>query len=183
MLPRYLLNIIFILSTVISFSTYAKSEQRRTLTLITHEAPPYMAEALPDGGAIFYALRKVLESLNYELKVVFAPSWVRAKMDADKAHIDGYAPYRTIEQTDTFDFTDFIFESPWIIVERKDHPIKWKVPEDLTSYVAGNVQGVELRPGVKELWDKKKIKIETTTTQNNNLLKLATKRVDYIFSD
>lgn len=182
---RFIAMVFIVLANTISIQAGAKiSAQKQVLTLITHEAPPYMSEALPNGGAIFYAISKVIEPLNYDLKVVFAPSWTRAKMNAIKdPNIDGYAPYRTVEQQDLFDFSEYIFESPWVIIERKDHPIQWKTPEDLVKYTAGNVQGVELRPGVKELWDQKKIKIETTTTQNNNLLKLATKRVDYIFSD
>lgn len=182
---RFLSFVLVVFATTISFQARAKtSAQKQVLTLITHEAPPYMAESLPNGGAIFYALGKVLEPLNYDLKVVYAPSWIRAKMNAIKdSTADGYAPYRTVEQQELFDFSEYIFESPWVIIERKDHPIQWKTPEDLIKYTAGNVQGVELRPGVKELWDQKKIRIETTTTQSNNLLKLATKRVDYIFSD
>lgn len=154
------------------------------ITLITHEAPPYMAEALHDQGAIFFALRKILAKNGYELKVVFAPSWVRAKMKAlTDTTIDGYAPYRVVENPDVFDFSEFILDSPWVIAERKDKPISWNKVQDLSKYVAGNVQGVELRPGIKELADQGKLKIETTTSQNNNILKLATKRVDFIFSD
>ncbi|WP_231839180.1 ABC transporter substrate-binding protein [Bdellovibrio bacteriovorus] len=172
-----------ILALFLSANT-SHATSKTTITLITHEAPPYMAEALPDKGAIFFALAKVLKKGGYELNVVFAPSWVRAKMKAQTDPlIDGYAPYRAIENADLFEFSEYNLESPWVLAERKDHPIEWNKVQDLSKYVAGNVQGVELRPGVKELADQGKLKIETTTTQNNNILKLATKRVDYIFSD
>ncbi|AFY02497.1 substrate-binding periplasmic protein [Bdellovibrio bacteriovorus] len=162
----------------------AHATSKKTITLITHEAPPYMSESLPDQGAVFYALRQVFKKSGFDLKVTFAPSWVRAKMNALKdKEVDGYAPFRTVENSDVFEFSDFVFESPWVIAERKEKPIVWNHMRDLSKYVAGNVQGVELRPGVKELADQGQLKIETTTSQNNNILKLATKRVDFVFTD
>ncbi|UOF02200.1 substrate-binding periplasmic protein [Bdellovibrio reynosensis] len=165
------------------FALNAHSANDKTLTVITHEAAPWMAEKLPDGGAIFYALKKVLEKKDYNLKVIFAPSWIRAKMDAvKKSEIDAYFPIRTIEHEDVFMFTDVMFESPWSIAERKDHPILFRDLQDLKRYTAGNVQGVELRPGIEDLV-KQGLKVETTSSQENNLLKLATGRVDFIFID
>lgn len=184
-LARSALSILIMAGFLSPLMCYGRgSSKMQTLTLITHEAPPYMAEALEDQGAVFFALRKVLKPFGYDLKVQFVSSWIRAKMNAQKdPKVDGYAPFRTVEDKDVFDFTDFIFESPWVIVERKEHPIKWKDVEDLTKYTGGNVHGIELRPGVKELAEGGRLKIETTTTQNNNILKLVSKRVDYVFSD
>ncbi|XGC82301.1 substrate-binding periplasmic protein [Bdellovibrio bacteriovorus] len=165
------------------FALQVLAAKNKTLTVITHETAPWMAEKLPDGGAIFYALKKVLEKKNYGLKVVFAPSWIRAKMDAvKKPEIDAYFPIRTIENEDIFMFTDVMFESPWSIAERKDNPIKFRHLQDLKRYTGGNVQGVELRPGIEDLV-KQGMKLETTSTQTNNLLKLATGRVDFVFID
>jgi polar amino acid transport system substrate-binding protein len=160
------------------------SSKMQTLTLITHEAPPYMGEALDDQGAVFFALRKALKPIGYDLKVQFVSSWIRAKMNARKdPKVDGYAPYRVEEDKELFEFSEFVIESPWVIVERKENPVRWKNFEDLTKYTAGNVQGVELRPGVKELVDGGQLKVETTTTQNNNILKLVSKRIDFVFAD
>ncbi|WII71626.1 ABC transporter substrate-binding protein [Bdellovibrio sp. 22V] len=157
---------------------------KETLTLVTHESPPYMSETLPDQGAMFYALRKVLKEMGYDLRAEFAPSWTRTKMLAETdPKIDGYAPYRVPEKEDVFVFSNYLFESPWMIGERKDHPIHWKSFDDLTAHVAGNQLGVELRPGTKELVEQKKLRVETTSSQTNNILKLATKRVDFVFTD
>ncbi|WP_413557288.1 substrate-binding periplasmic protein [Bdellovibrio sp. HCB209] len=175
--------VLFLMNSAVAAPAAGNGSSRKTVTLITHEAAPWMAEKLTDQGAIFYALRKVLEKRNYELKVIFAPSWIRAKMDAVKnPAIDGYAPIRTIEHQDVFDFTEVIFESPWSVGERKDKPIPFHNLESLIPFTAGNVQGVELRPGIDALV-KKGFKIEETSTQANNILKLATGRVDFIFVD
>ncbi|KYG69218.1 amino acid ABC transporter substrate-binding protein [Bdellovibrio bacteriovorus] len=156
----------------------------RVLTFITHEAPPHMSESMPDNGAVFYSLKKVLEKKGYDIKVIFAPSWIRAKMNAVKdPKIDGLAPVRTIENTDQFVFTKLFYKSAWLIVERKDHPIVWSKVSDLAKYTAGNIQGVELRDGIKELVESGKMKVENVASPLNNFLKVATKRVDFAFSD
>ncbi|WP_291515682.1 ABC transporter substrate-binding protein [Bdellovibrio sp. ArHS] len=143
-----------------------------------------MSETMPDGGAVFYSLKKVLEKKGYGVKVVFAPSWIRAKMNAVKdPKFDGYAPVRTVEYTDQFIFTKLFFKSPWLIVERKDRPIVWNKIADLGKYTAGNIQGVELRDGIKELAEAGKIRIENVGTPLSNFLKVATQRVDFAFSD
>ncbi len=182
---RWVVSVFVSFVVLFSNTSFAQGISKlQTLTLITHESPPYMAENLEEGGAVFQALGKVLKPLGYEVKVQFVSSWTRAKMNAQKdPKIDGYAPFRIAEDKDTFDYSNFIFESPWVIVERKDKPIKWKTPEDLVKYTAGNVQGVELRPGVKELAEGGRLKVETTATQNSNILKLISKRVDFVFSD
>lgn len=162
----------------------AQAKEMKNITLVTHSASPFMDEKLPDGGAIVYGLRLVLKEMNYSLKVVFVPSWTRAKMIANKDdEVDGYFPYATIEDEKKFEFSHFFIQGPWVIIERKDSPIRWNKVEDLTKYTAGNVTGVELRSGVKELVEQKKLRVETTATDTFNLMKLATKRVDLVFMD
>ncbi|KYG60582.1 ABC transporter substrate-binding protein [Bdellovibrio bacteriovorus] len=176
-----MLYLTLVLSLFFSVGALAKP---KVLTFITHEAPPHMSEAMPDHGAVFYSLKKVLEKKGYGIKVIFAPSWTRAKMNAVKdPKIDGLVPVRTIENTDQFIFTKLFYKSAWLIIERKDHPIVWNKISDLAKYTAGNIQGVELRDGIKELAEAGKMKIETVGTPLSNFLKVATKRVDFAFSD
>lgn len=177
-----ILLLIFI-SCAFSLASQAQQKQKK-ITLITHESVPFMGESLPDKGALIYAMNKVLDKMNYKAEFVFVPSWARAKMTALKdPKIDGYTPYTSIENEDVFDFSDYFYNDPWVIIERKEAPIHWKTFTDLTKYTAGGVTGVELRPGVKELAEKGKLKVETTTTDVYNIKKLATKRVDMIFMD
>ncbi len=174
---------LFVLVWAVAVSAAPKT-QRKVLTLVTHEALPFMGEKLREGGALPYGLRVVLDKMNYDVNVIFAPSWPRAKiMAANNPQIDGYFPYATVENEELFSFSKLFIEDPWVIVERRDMPIHWEKFEDLTKYTAGNVSGVELRPGIKELVEQKKLNVETTTTDTYNLLKLATRRVDLVFMD
>lgn len=179
---RFLVGILIFVFSGFSFGAPAK--EPRKIVLITHEAPPWMGEKLPDKGALNYTLQKVFKDMGYDLEMRFVSSWPRAKSIALRdSTVDGYAPFATIENDDIFVFSDFLLENSWVIIERKDAPVVWDKFPDLTRYVAGNVVGVELRPGVKELAEKNKIRIETTTTDAYNLKKLATKRIDIVFMD
>ena len=174
-----------ILSVVLPSLSFAKDQsQYKTLTVITHESEPYMSEKMPGQGAILTAVNAILNKHGYQMKAVFAPSWTRAKMDLmTKANIDGVVPVRVKEREDLLQFSDFNVLSPWIMVERKDKPINWSKPEDLKGLRAGNVHGVELRPGVKELVDKKVIQLEVTPSATQSLLQLANRRIDFLFTD
>lgn len=162
----------------------APTKQNKKITLVTHEAAPFMDEKLPDQGALCHALRKAFTRMGYDLNMFVLNSWTRTKIKAVRnEEIDGYAPYASKENEELFDFSDTCYDDPWVIVERKDHPIQWKVPEDLIKYKAGNVQGVEFRPPVKPLVDSGKLTVISTNSDENNIRLLAAQRVDFIFID
>lgn len=180
------LYLFVLFSLILSWTSFAEEpvKKRKTLRMVTHEVSPLMDSKLPGGGALVDSLRIVLDKMGYDLEVVFVSSWARAKIIAknDKT-IHGYFPYATREHEKIFDFSEFFLEDPWVIAERKENPVVWKKAEDLAKYTGGNVTGVELRPGIKELFDAGKLKIETTSSNFYNLQKLINKRVDYVFID
>lgn len=163
--------------------THLNSSPAKKLVLITAESPPFMSESLKEQGAGVYAMRKVFESAGYQLEVRFAP-WTRAKIIASTdSKIDGLFPSAAQDMKDQFVYSHTIYEAPWVIIQRKNHPLRWHQLQDLSGLTMGNVTGVELRSGIKELAEQKKIFVENTTTDNFNLLKLANKRVDFITMD
>lgn len=152
----------------------------RKITLVTHESIPYMSSSMPEQGAGAHSLRKIFKKMGYDLTVVIVGSWQRAKyMAMDDLSIDGYFPYTTVENKDIFAFSEPLSKGNWVLIERKDHPIRWKKLEDLGKYIGGNVTGVELRGGMQELVNQKKLTIENAPDNVSNLRKLATKRIDY----
>ena len=152
----------------------------RKITLVTHESVPYMSNSMPEQGAAAHSLRKIFKKMGYDLNVVIVGSWERAKyMAANDFSIDGYFPYTTVENKELFVFSDGISKGLWVLIERKANPIHWKKLEDLGKYIGGNVVGVELRGGMQELLDQKKLTIEDAPDNISNLRKLATKRIDY----
>ncbi len=160
------------------------SKALKPITFITHEIEPYMSRNMPGDGAVMSTLRTILKKQGYELNVIVAPTWTRAKIDAlSQNSIDCLIPVRVRENEDVFRYSEFFFQSPWVIIERKDKPIKWNKPEELKGLVAGNIQGVELRPGVQELIDKNILRLESAPNAVSSLLQLANRRVDFVFAD
>ncbi|MEK2645992.1 substrate-binding periplasmic protein [Bdellovibrio sp. BCCA] len=146
------------------------------------ESPPFLSESMKDQGAGIFALRKLLKKAGYDLEVRFAP-WERAKVIArSDASVGGIFPYAAKDLAD-FLYSKPIYRAKWVIVERKQNPITWDKIEDLSKFTMGNVTGVELRPGIKELAETNKLKVENASTDLNNLLKLANKRIDFITMD
>ncbi|WP_413942954.1 substrate-binding periplasmic protein [Bdellovibrio sp. HCB-162] len=137
---------------------------------------------MKEQGAGIYALRELLKKAGYALEVRFAP-WERAKTIArTDESVNGLFPYAAKDMPD-FLYSKPIYRANWVVVERKQNPIVWHKIEDLSKLTMGNVIGVELRPGIKELAEKHKLNVENASSDLNNLLKLANKRVDFITMD
>lgn len=180
---KALILISFLISVLSAQAGPVPAATPRKVTLVTHEYPPFMSQNMPDQGSAIYALRKVLKKMHYDLNAVIVSSWERAKnMALTDLSMDGYFPYATIENKNVFAFSDGFSTGTWSIIERKSHPIHWEKFEDLGKYLGGNVVGVELRPGIKELVEQKKLSVDESTPDNvAMLLNLAKKHVDYAF--
>ena len=166
---------------LISFSAFA--ETQKVLELISSETPPFLSKKMKEQGAAVYALKVTFKDMDTSIHVSFAP-WRRAKILASQdLKIDGFFPYAAIDMKDKFIYSNIIHEAPWIIVQRKNHPIQWKRFEDLSKLTAGNVKSIELRPGIKELAEQKKIKIDEVASDHTNLLRLGLGRVDFVMMD
>lgn len=167
----------------ILFSFPAFAKMQKVLKFVTSETPPFLSQTMKDQGAAIYALKNIFNKMNMSIEMSFAP-WERAKIIAhDDLKIDGFFPYAAKDMKDEFIYSNFIYEAPWIIVQRKNHRIHWKKFSDLSKLMAGNVTGVELRPGIKELAEHKIIKIDEVVSDNINLQRLGLGRVDFVMMD
>lgn len=168
------------LIVLVSPGTFAK---RKLIHLVTIEAPPFMGENLPEQGAGVYAFREVFKKMGYDLKVSFAPLPRTKKIALDKPEAVGFAPSTVDDIIDGFTLSKVVYETPWVIVERKDNPIHWKTAEDLAKYRGGNVHGYSLRADLRKVHEDKKLILESAADDARNLMKLANKRIDYVFID
>lgn len=154
-----------------------------TIRLVTIEAPPFMSETLPEQGAAIYALRQGFKKMGYHLEITFAPL-LRAKIKSlQKKEISGYFPVSENNTSEEFLMSKIIYSSPWALAERKKNPIKWAQLEDLKRYKIGNVIGYDLRPFLQKPQNKFYYNIETVSSDELNLLKLANGRIDLAFID
>ncbi len=167
----------------IIISLSVQSSWADEIHLITYEAPPFISQKLPEQGAAIYALRTLLKKSHTDLKITLTP-FLRARQIVHKDDsASGYFPVTQINVAPEFSMSNVIFRTPWVFAEHKDKPVTWKQPTDLIPYRIGNAAGYDIVEPFRELYDKKKIKVEPAPTDEMNLLKLANKRVDVVFID
>ena len=177
-------KILFLLLTACAWSQQSLAAKAGTVIhLLTMEAPPFMSNSLPEQGAAVYALRQIYKKNGYDLKVTFTP-YLRAKIQAlQKDDVSGFFPAAQENIASGYVLSKIMYVTPWGFAERKDKPIIWNQPEDLLPYKIGNVMGYELSRVLVPAQKKKKFHIENVSSDEQNLLKLAKKRVDLAFID
>jgi polar amino acid transport system substrate-binding protein len=165
----------FLLSFILSFMASASAAKPKLVVLNTIEAPPFVSESSPEGGAAAFAMREQFKKMGYNLHLNFMP-FARAKVSAlHDPQIMGYAPCSETDLVKGFVLSKPIFETKTLLIQRKDRPIHWNSPEDLKKYRAGQVVGYSLKGPLQT----ENLNVEFTVDDAANLLKVATKHVDF----
>lgn len=157
--------------------------RKEVIRLVTFEAPPFMDPKLPEQGAGVFALKRVFLKAGYDLKITFAPL-KRAKVLSFAGDEDmGYFPVSPYDLDPKHLSSKVVYESPWVIAQRKEKPIVWKKPIDLGKYVGGANLQYTNPTAIKNLIQAKKLTVQLAPDDRSNLIKLGNKRIDYIFID
>lgn len=175
---------VLILTIAISISSsQALSASSKVVRLTTFEAPPFMSETLPEQGAAIYALRQMLKKVGYRLDISFAPFLRARSLSLQKNDLSGFFPVTTVNMTSDFVLSNTIYSSNWVFAQRKNKPITWNKPEDLTAYKIGNVKGYDLTEMMSLVDKQKGLKIDESPSDELNLLKLTNSRTDLALVD
>ncbi|WII73134.1 transporter substrate-binding domain-containing protein [Bdellovibrio sp. 22V] len=177
--------ILIVLHTLLSFAETSTTTETplKDITFITMEIPPFMSESMPEQGAATYAMKETFKKLGYNFKVRFVPI-MRTRTVGFDPSVTGFFPsFKDDDFLRGMVLSKTVYDTPWVIVERKDKPIHWEKPEDLAKYKGGNVNGYTIRSLLRTVHKQKKLNLETAPNDALNVLKLANKRVDYIFID
>jgi len=173
---------IFLYLPTTAFSQ-TKATNNHEISLVTMEIPPFMSEHMPEQGAATYALKMVFKKRGYDLKMSFAPFLRSKSLASHDRDFVGYAPSTKYNLIKGFKLSKYFYHSNWVIIQNKENPVQWKKIEDLTKYHGGNVNGYDMVPEATRLYEAGKLNIEMAPDDTRNILKLAHKRVDYIFMD
>lgn len=173
----------FLIAIVLLFAPAAAFSKLKTVTFITFEAPPFMSPDMPEQGAASYALKQMFKKAGYDCQLIFAPL-KRAKVEALKrSNVAGYFLASPFDLAKGFVSTKPVYRSPWVVIERKDKPLHIKDVKDLANYNGGLVMQYTEPPDIQRMIDNKTLPFEEAPNDTLNLLKLATKRLDYILMD
>lgn len=149
--------------------------------------PPYTGRDLPMQGTTTEAVRELLDRHGYTLSVDFMP-WARAikVVEGPSSGYDGYFPeYYTEELGQRCTLAGPIGESPLGFVVRADRAdtISWDRLEDLKQYRIGLVQDYINTDEFDALVADGTLAVELTTADQQNILKVASGRLDMAVID
>ncbi|SQH77044.1 conserved protein of unknown function [Shewanella benthica] len=153
----------------------AKSD---TLKLTSLHWPPYSGKKLVEQGALIAITRAALNAMGHELSVDFYP-WSRAVRLAsrDDSMYLGYLPEYSYP-TEAFIFSKSLGVSPLGLVERQIYPIRWAKFIDLNQYTLGVVRDYVNSAALDIMIKQGTQPIEVVSSDEHNIKKVATGRVD-----
>lgn len=149
--------------------------------------PPYTGTDLPGQGSTTQAVQELLSSNGYSLSVDFMP-WARAikVVDGPGSGYDGYFPeYYTRALGQRCTLAGPVGESPlgFVVHRKRADAIGWDRLEDLGQYRIGLVQDYINTDEFDALVADGTLAVELTTADQQNILKVASGRLDMAVID
>ncbi len=157
----------------------------KTIHLTSLDWPPYSSKSLDQQGASVAVAKEAFKAMGYELKVDFFP-WSRAVALAKDSgsKYSGYFPeYFSDDTAKDFVYSDAMGSGPLGFAERKDNSISWSTLNDLKPYRIGVVQDYINTTEFDAMVASKSLKSSVTTTDDKNLKKLVSGRIDLAVID
>lgn len=153
----------------------AKAE---TLLLTSLHWPPYSSSQLDQQGASIAVARAAVIAMGHQVKVEFYP-WSRAVrlVGRSSSKYLGYLPAYSYP-TEDFIFSNSLGSSPLGIVEREVYPIRWSELNDLNQYTLGVVRDYVNTAELDTMIKLGTQKVEVVTSDEHNVRKVASARVD-----
>jgi len=152
----------------------------KTLRLASCEWPPYYGKDLKNHGFITEIIVQAFRKSGYEVHVDFLP-WARALKLTKAAKYDGiFTMWYRKDREEWVLFSDPLPPNLVGFYKRKGDDISFSTLEDLRPYTVGIVRGYHNPPEFKKA---SYIRKEEATTDEQNLRKLAMKRVDLALTD
>lgn len=157
--------------------------QGKTVVLVTGEWAPYTSEKMDGQGFFTEVVSAVFKEMAVQTKIEFVP-WARAEEMVKAGTAFAAIPYTdTDERKAIFDFSDQVANSTGRFFVLQDGKVAktfdWKVYADLKAYSFGGVPGYWYEKPFKDAG----LKVEYTDSEESNIKKLYSGRVDVITTD
>jgi len=169
---------------VLALAVPAHAQTGRILKLTSLEWQPYSGQNLPRQGLISAVVSAALDSMGERVAISFYP-WNRATaLVRAESNFIGYFPeYMSKELEATCHLSDPIGSGPLGFAERSDAPVRWERLEDLARFKVGLVTGYVNSERFDERVRQGLQRVDYASSDKQNLLKLAAKRVPLALID
>lgn len=153
-----------------------------TWKIITLDWPPYTTEKDEELGAACKALKEALRSVGVEVEFIFMP-WARGIYEVKKSEYVGIFPVWNNGAHKEGKLSPMLFTSPIGFVYNKNATHAWTKLEDFKGLNIGIVQSYEYPEEILDLGKKDFFHLQTVTSDEQNLHKVAYKRIDLTIVD
>lgn len=160
-------------------SLYAHAE---TWKIITLDWPPYTAQNMPGDGVAAQALKAAMKTVGVDVEFVFMP-WTRGAYEVRKEEYVGIFPTWTDQIFENAKLSPPLFQSPIGFVHQRDNHHPWKALSDLRGLRIGTVQDYHYPEELTALGRSGVLKLSPVTSDEQNLFKVAYKRLDLTVVD
>ncbi|XLZ71402.1 transporter substrate-binding domain-containing protein [Massilia sp. SR12] len=167
-----------------AFTMLAYAQSVPSVQFTSLEWPPYTAPQLARQGATSAVVSAAMASMGYRVEVTFYP-WNRAvALVRGRSSYIGYFPeYRSEEANSNFLLSDPIGSGPLGLAEHVDAPVHWDGLDDLAYFQVGVVTGYINTDGFDDRVRRGRQRVDYASSDKQNLLKLAAKRVSLAVID
>ncbi|WP_421880294.1 substrate-binding periplasmic protein [Pacificispira sp.] len=177
-MPRLAIAFVLLIASVLP----ARAESG-VVRLASLEWPPYSSESAVLGGRSIDTARRALAHVGMKLEVVYLP-WARTVQAGTTG--DGFDGYLPEYHSDAIDaeaagnrclFSRSIGRSPVGILERRDAPVAWSKPADLTPHLFGVVRGYVNEAQFDSMVSDDRIAVIESVDDAINIRMVAAKRI------
>lgn len=149
-----------------------------TIYLASLEWPPFTGQELVNGGKTAELVRRIFNEMGYQVVIDFLP-WSRAvklSTGPNPKYLAYFPEYPL--QHDDIKLSGCIGYSHLGLAEHKESPLQINTAADLQHYRLGVVQDYVNTTAIDQLIKDKRLNLEISLTDKQNLLRLAHQRLD-----
>jgi len=156
-------------------------DSKKVITITSGEYAPWVGRDLPHGGFINHIIALAFAKSGYKVQFRFLP-WKRAY---DEVKMGVYPAssywYDSTGRSANFVQSKPIFTESVYFIYNKAKPLKkWNTLDDLKGFTIGATDGFTYTKGFWDRVKNKKLNVELTTSDDLNLRKLMSGRVDLV---
>lgn len=150
----------------------------RSLTICAGEWAPFIGKEIDNNGFVAEIIRQSFATQGYSVKFKFLP-WARAYHDAKTGKCDATAIWMFDEKrTIDFYYSDPVSQEEFVFFHHIDSDFDWKEIDDLADLKLGGGIGYSYGEQLNKLIEDKELAISRVKQPQQNLLRLAAKRID-----
>ena len=175
----FIMSFLFCAPSSLAAQTAKAENIEKSFNLVAAIYPPYNYQDGEIKGLNIEVIKAAFSAVNYKVKVEILP-FGRAFQYAKQGIVDGIPLWYSENRTQWFDFSEPYTHSELVFFKSKSLQIAYQSLNDLTPFTIGIVQNYAYP---KSFIDHPDLKIDQVLTDEQNMSKLISGRIDMVLID